>query len=296
VPTTSNPDAQRRNPAARPLAVLLVLALAAASWWLIETGVRVGHLVQWECWGGECSTDDWRALLPVAGIICNVILAVMLGALARLFGVGLAAVLGTYAAISGWNTAVAEDGLAAATVATELRVVGAAFGVAAVLALLGLLIELKTTGYGARLLGAQRVRATLTGFGIADAPIGNYTPEQALEHGFGQATLHFTHSGSRHAVKVRVRRVWLDEPVYAVFREMRPENARVVRPWFRSSTAVEKTAPATATGAASTASTAPTSGGSGSIVSELERLAALRSAGHLTQEEFDRAKGRLLGE
>jgi hypothetical protein len=296
VSTTSQPDAQRRNPAARFFAVLLTLGLAAATWWLIETGVRVGHLVEWECWGGECSTNDWRALLPVAGIICNVILAVLLGALARLFGVGLAAMLGTYAAISGWNTAVAEDGLAAATVATELRVVGAAFGVAAVLALLGLLIELKTTGYGARLLGAQRVRATLTGFGIADAPIGNYTPEKALEHGFGQAAMHFTHNGSRHAVKVRVRRQWLDEPVYAVFREMRPENARVVRPWFRSSTAVEKTAPATATGAASTASTAPTSGGSGSIVSELERLAALRSAGHLTQEEFDRAKSRLLGE
>ncbi|GAA2310376.1 hypothetical protein GCM10009853_079810 [Glycomyces scopariae] len=291
MPSTPHPDAKRRNPAAVLLGPLLLAALLAASWWLIETGVRVGHTVEWECWGGECSTDDWRSLLPVAGIICNVVLAIMLAGLARAFGFGLAALAGLLAALSGWSAAVTEDGLAAAEVATESRIVGALAGVAAVIALLGLLAELRVTGYGARLLGAQRVPARLTDYGAAEAPIGGISAETAAASGFGTASLRFTHNGRRHSVRVRVNRKWIDQPVFAVFRETRPENARVALPWIRSGTPAAETSSSTTAAASASART-----GSGSIVSELERLAALRSAGHLTQEEFDAAKRRLLGE
>ncbi|GAA1677426.1 hypothetical protein GCM10009830_25490 [Glycomyces endophyticus] len=284
MPSTPHPDAKRRNPAAALLRLLLIAALAAAAWWLIATGVRVGHTVVWECWGGECSTNDWRALLPVAGIICNVVLLIMLAALARAFGFGLAALVGLLAALSGWSAAVTEDGLDPAAVATESRIVGALAGVAAVIALLGLLAELKTTGYGARLLGAKRVPAELADYRSADAPIGGFSAETAAASGFGTAELRFTDNGRRHAVRIRVNRKWVGNPVYAVFRETRPERARIALPWIRSFTAPDD---------ADTPSP-PTPAPADSFVAELERLAALRAAGHLTQEELEAAKRRLL--
>ncbi|MQM27770.1 SHOCT domain-containing protein [Glycomyces albidus] len=292
MPSNPHPDAKPPVSAAKAFGFLvLVAALAAATWWLLETGVRVGHTVEWECWGGECSTDDARSLLPIAGIICNAALAVAMVKAARLLGWGLAAMVGPLAALSGWDAAVAA-GLPPAEVATERGVVGAALVVAAVIALLGLLIELKTTGFGARLLGAQRVPAVLSDFRPADAPIGRIDAENAAKHGFGTAALTFTHNGSRHSVRVRTHRKWVGHaPVFAVFRETRPERARVALPWFRTAADTE--------GNEVTQESAPPTEshrGSASLVSELERLATLHSAGHLTQDEFEAAKRRLLDE
>ncbi|MEU5875145.1 SHOCT domain-containing protein [Glycomyces sp. NPDC047369] len=281
----STPQPERGSPAAALLRLLLVAVFAAASWWLIEWGVAVGHLVPWECWGGECSTNDPRSLLPIAGIICNVVLAVLLLKPARAFGFGLAALVGTLAALSGWNKAITEGGVDPASVLTEQRIVTAAAALTALIALLGLLSELKTTGYGARLLGAKRVPAVLVDYGAAEGDFGRINAKDAAALGFGTAYLTFTDNGRRHRVKVRAREQWVGHPLFAVFRETRPERAKIALPWIRSFPAPERPEP----------DAAPAAAASDTFVAELERLAALRAEGHLTQEEFDAAKRRLLG-
>lgn len=280
----STPQPARRSPGPAILGFLLIAAFAVAAWRLIEWGVSVGHLVQWECWGGECSTNDPRSLLPIAGIICNVVLMVLLLKPARAFGFGLAALVGTLAALSGWNEAVTEGGVDPASVLTERRVVTAAAALAALITLLGLLSELKTTGYGARLLGARRVPAVLVDYGPAEGDYGRIGAKDAAALGFGTAYLTFTDNGRRHRVKVRAREQWVGHPLFAVFRETRPERARIALPWIRSFPALERPEP----------DTAPATAAPDSFVAELERLAALRAAGHLTEEEFEAAKRRLL--
>ncbi|NUQ89364.1 MAG: SHOCT domain-containing protein, partial [Glycomyces artemisiae] len=66
--------------------------------------------------------------------------------------------------------------------------------------------------------------------------------------------------------------------------ETRPERAKIALPWIRSFPALERPEP----------DTAPATAAPDSFVAELERLAALRAAGHLTEEEFEAAKRRLL--
>jgi hypothetical protein len=282
---TPNPAARTRK--SSPLVLLLLaLVFGAAAWWLIEEGVRVGHTVEWECWGGECATDDPRALLPVAGIICNVVVLVVLSKALRIIGFGLALALGPYAAVSGWDAAVA-DGVSAASVAGGQRFWGAVAVAGVVIAVLGLLFELKVTGFGARLLGAQRIRATLTNFTAGEGDYGRTSPETLAKSGFGMADLNFTHQGSRHSIRVPARGHWHLDPVFAVFRETSPEKARLARPWFRSAKAPgEKVL--------RPASDLTAHGHPASIATELERLAALRADGSLTQEEFEAAKRRLL--
>ncbi|MEU6250988.1 SHOCT domain-containing protein [Glycomyces sp. NPDC047010] len=284
MPTSPPPDARSR--AARRVATLLPVSavLAVAAWWFIEEGTRVGHLIAWSCWGGECSTNDARAVLPIVGIFLNIGLLVALTALARAFGFGLAVMTGPLAALRGWSEAVAEGTTTPAAIGVEQRIVAAVAALGALVALLGLFSELKTTGYGAVLTGAKRVPATLADFGAAEGDYGRVSANDAAALGFGTATLVFTDNGRYHRVKVRAREQWVDTPVYAVFRETRPERARIGLPWTRSYPAPEKPE----SGAAAV-------GSGGSIVSELERLTALRSQGHLTQEEFEAAKRRLLG-
>ncbi|RRR98640.1 SHOCT domain-containing protein [Glycomyces terrestris] len=290
MPDTPNTEARTRG--SSPL-VLLLLALpfAAAAWWLIEEGVRVSDAVAWECWGGECSTDDPRALLPVAGIACNVVVLVLLTKSVRVTGFGLSLALGPYAAVSGAEQAVA-DGVPAAEVAGGQQFWFAVAVVGAAVAVLGLLLDLKVTGYGARLLGAQRVRATLTDFKAGEGDYGRTSAETLAKSGFGMADLTFTHHGSRHRIRVPARSHWHLDPVFAVFRDTSPEKARLARPWFRRAKAPGKIL--TSTNATTTHLAAH--GHPVSIATELERLAALRADGSLTQEEFEAAKRRLLDE
>ncbi|MFB9662420.1 SHOCT domain-containing protein [Glycomyces mayteni] len=285
MPSSPPPDARSR--AARRVAALLPvsLVLAAAAWWFIKEGTRVGHLIAWSCWGGECSTDDARAVLPIVGIFLNIGLLVALTALARAVGFGIAVMVGPLAALRGWSEAVAEGTTTPAAIGVEQRIVAAAAALGALVALLGLFSELKTTGYGPLLLGAKRVPATLADYGPAEGDYGRIAAKDAAALGFGTAHLVFTHNGRYHRVKVRAREQWVGTPVYAVFRETRPERAGVGLPWTRSYPAPERPEPA-----------AEAPGPGGSIVSELERLTALRSQGHLTQEEFEAAKRRLLGD
>ncbi|MFG3343217.1 SHOCT domain-containing protein [Glycomyces sp. NPDC048151] len=268
-PSQPRPGGKRRT------AVLLVFTLlfGGAAWYLISGGNAIAHTVEWTCVANECSTNDGRMALFVFGFIA---LAGFLGtatALLRLIGFGAAVALGPLAAIWGWREAVA-DGLPAAEVATETKVWGAVAAVGLVLALLGLWIELKLTGTIALLAGRRRSPAVLTGF----------EPNRA-DGLAGSAVLEFRdESGHPHRVNVpQTMRAWVGAPVLAVYPPDDPRSARVGLPWFRTANKASKPKDDKAEAAEQP-----------SLSEELERLAALRRDGMLTEEEFEAAKRRLL--
>lgn len=47
--------------------VLVFLVLAVAAQWMLRLGAREGSLVEWDCYGGECSTNDFAGAAPVLG-------------------------------------------------------------------------------------------------------------------------------------------------------------------------------------------------------------------------------------
>ena len=60
-------------------AALITLVGGTAGFLLTRYGRAVAGLVEWDCWGGECGTDDPRSILVVGGI-AMLIVATLAGA------------------------------------------------------------------------------------------------------------------------------------------------------------------------------------------------------------------------
>ncbi|MCD0443203.1 SHOCT domain-containing protein [Glycomyces sp. A-F 0318] len=270
------PPPPPRTPKSGLVLLLFALPCGLAAWYLLQRGNAEAHLIPWSCWGGECSTDDPRVFLIIGGVAANIACFAFALAALRAIAFGAAMALGPLASISGWREAVA-GGLPAAEVSTEIKVWGAVAGVGAVIALLGLVYELRVSAAFAALLGRERVPAALEDY--KDAGSGS---------GVGTAALAFRdRRGHPHRVEVRVPRSWTRAPLAAVYPAGDPARARAALPWLRRLITAE-----TVASTVSAETGAPAS--EPSLVGELERLAALRREGHLTEEEFQLAKRRLL--
>lgn len=268
-----SPSPRRSSPRRTATLVCFVLLFGGAAWYLIARGNAIAHTIEWTCFAGECSTNDGRMALFVFGFLALAGFLATATALLRLIGFGAAVALGPLAAIWGWREAVA-GGLPAADVATETKVWGTVAAVGLLLALLGLWIELKLTGTIALLAGRRRSPAVLTDF----------EPNRA-DGLTGSAVLEFRdQSGHPHRVTVpQTMQSWVGSQVLAVYRPDDPRSARVGLPWFRTAAKTPKKP-----------DDKPGTAAEPSLSEELERLAALRRDGMLTEEEFEAAKRRLL--
>ncbi len=243
---------------------LVIGALAAvAAWFVLRHWAYVSHDIEWNCYGnGECGTDDGRAMLVVAGVALAALALVLLTTVLRVAGIGLVLVVAPLAMVSGWEAAFAER---------QVEVLSDQVGfwrtfavVGGVVAVLGLLIEWRLPGPSWRLLGWERVPAELDDFRD------------------GTATLAFTdREGRAHTVRVRAPEQLRGQPVRAYYLVRDPSRARV---------GPGKQPPVLTTN----------SKGSGddtddSLSTELTRLAGLHAEGHLTDEEFEQAKRRVIG-
>jgi hypothetical protein len=247
--------------------LLVAVLLGAAVWFLLRRGNYVANEIAWVCDHNSCGTNDARAVLPVAGIVLDVLLGIMLLPVLRLLGAGIALGLGPLAAVTGWHAAAAEGRVPIELVSADIAFWRAVAIVGAVLAVLGLLLELLRPGPSWLLLrGWDRVPARLHSYtGPAD--------------GSGTAVLAFTDSDGRpHQVMVRARPSWERQPVQAIYPVRDPSRARVAPSWRRRESEVES-------------GPAPAS----SLAGELERLANLHREGQLTDAEYEVAKRRVLG-
>lgn len=239
--------------------VIGVLA-AVGAWFVLRQWAYVSHDIEWECWGGECSTNDVRAMLVFGGGALAVLAIVMLVPILRVLGVGLVLTAGAMAMVTGWEAAFADG---------EVDVLSGQAGfwqgfavVGGLIAVLGLLIEWRLPGPSWRLLGWERVPAELDDFRD------------------GTATLAFTDlNGGRHAVRVRAPEQLRGRPVRAYYLVRDPSRARP---------GPGKSQPVLTTNTSDEDTSTPLS-------TELTRLAALHAEGHLTDAEFEQAKRRVLG-
>lgn len=239
---------------------LAVGALAAvAAWFVLRHWAYVSHDIEWNCYGnGECGTDDGRAMLVVAGVALAALALVLLTSVLRVAGIGLMLVVAPLAMVSGWTAAFAER---------QVEVLSDQVGfwrtfavVGGVVAVLGLLIEWRLPGPTWRLLGWERVPAELDDFRD------------------GTASLAFTdREGRAHTVRVRAPEQLRGQPVRAYYLVRDPSRARV---------APGKQPPLLTTNANDDGE---------ALSTELTRLAALHTEGHLTDEEFEQAKRRVVG-
>jgi hypothetical protein len=240
---------------------LLVGALAAvAAWFVLRHWANISHDIEWNCYGnGECGTDDGRAMLVVAGIALSVVALVLLASVLRVAGIGLVLVVAPLAMVSGWEAAFADR---------QVEVLSDQVGfwrtfaiVGGIITVIGLLIEWRLPGPTWRLLGWERVPAELDDFR------------------YGTATLAFTDlEGREHAVRVRAPEQLRGQPVRAYYLVRDPSRARP---------APGKQPVLTTTGKSD-------EDDADSLSTELTRLAALHAEGHLTDEEFEQAKRRVL--
>jgi hypothetical protein len=230
---------------------------AVGAWFVLRQWAYVSHDIEWECWAGECSTNDARSMLVVGGAALAVLALAMLATVLRVLGVGLVLAAGALAMVTGWEAAFADGEVEALS-----GQVGFWRGFAVVcgfIALFGLVIEWRLPGPTWRLLGWARVPAEL----------GDYRD--------GTATLAFTDGeGRRHAVRVRVPEQLRDQPVRAYYQVRDPSRARAAP----GKQQVRKP---------------PKRDGDTSLSTELTRLAALHAEGHLTDAEFEQAKRHVLG-
>jgi len=237
--------------------VIGVLA-AVAAWFVLRQWAYVSDDIEWECWGGECSTNDPRAMLVFGGGALALLAIAMLVTVLRLLGAGLVLTAGALAMVTGWEAAYADG---------EVDVLSGQAGfwhgfaiVAGLVAALGLLIELRLPGPSWRLLGWARVPAELDDFRD------------------GTATMTFTDgAGGRHSVRVRAPEQLRGRPVRAYYLVRDPSRARV------------------GPGKQPPVLTTAKSDEDSSLSTELTRLAALHAEGHLTDAEFEQAKRRVLG-
>lgn len=237
---------------------LVIGALAAvAAWFVLRHWAYVSHDIQWDCYGnGECGTNDGRAMLVVAGIALSVVALVLLATVLRVAGIGLVLAAAPLAMVSGWEAAFADGQVdVLSDQAGFWRVFAIAGGVVAVI---GLLIEWRLPGPLWRLVGWERVPATLDDFRD------------------GTAALAFTdRDGREHAVRVRAPEQLRGQPVRAYYLVRDPSRARAA-PGRQPVLTTDST-------------------GDESLSTELTRLAALHAEGHLTDAEFEQAKRRVLG-
>ena len=80
------------SPRAIVLRALGFLVLFVAGQWMLRLGAREASLVEWECGGGECSTNDFAGAAPVLGVIvmfAAVFVLLPAGRKHFMFGVGL---------------------------------------------------------------------------------------------------------------------------------------------------------------------------------------------------------------
>lgn len=235
--------------------VIGILA-AVGAWYVLRLWTYVSGEVDWECYGGECSTNDARVGLAVAGGALAILACVLLVSVLRLAGFGLVLATASLAMVTGWEAAFADGQVEALSSGVGFwRVVAIVGGI---LAVLGLIVELRLPGPSWRLFGWRSVPADLGRF--AD----------------GTAVVAFTADDGRgHEARIPVREELRGRPVRAYYLARDPSRVRVVP-------AMQKT-PAAAVDA------------SASLSTELTRLAALHAEGHLTDAEFEQAKRRVLG-
>ncbi|GIG64505.1 hypothetical protein [Phytomonospora endophytica] len=91
------------------LRVLGFLVLFVAGQWILRLGAREASLVEWECYGGECSTNDFAGAAPVLGLFVMFAAAYAVLPPGRghlMFGVGL--FLSAGATLVGLEEAVGE--------------------------------------------------------------------------------------------------------------------------------------------------------------------------------------------
>lgn len=238
--------------------VIGVLA-AVGAWFVLRQWAYVSQDIEWECWGGECSTNDPRSMLVFVGGGLALLAIVMLVTVLRVLGIGLVLTTGALAMVTGWEAAFADR---------EVDVLSGAVGfwrgfaiVGGFVALLGLVIEWRLPGPLWRLVGWERVPAELDDFRD------------------GTATLTFTdRQGQRHAVRVRAPEQLRGQPVRAYYLIRDPSRARPApgkQPPVLRTTKSDEDTPA--------------------LSAELTRLAALHAEGVLTDVEFEQAKRRVLG-
>jgi len=80
------------SPRAIVLRAFGFLVLFVAGQWMLRLGAREASLVEWDCAGGECSTDDFAGAAPVFGVIVMFAAAFVLLPSGRkhfMFGVGV---------------------------------------------------------------------------------------------------------------------------------------------------------------------------------------------------------------
>ena len=160
----------------RRLVLVLVLAalVAAAAWVLIWSGTWLGH--GWSCRGDRCTGEGIGSLFTV---VVGVVLVLVL----RLFGLALG--IGPSAAVAGWSAAVADGRLPAETVSGYVGFWLPVAILGAVLALIGLFVEVRQPGPVWRLFGWVPVPAGLgeytgprhgPGTAVATSPTGTGLP------------------------------------------------------------------------------------------------------------------------
>lgn len=203
----------------RVIVFVLVLAplVAAAAWLFIWSGIRVGHDIFATCEGppNGCTADRKHPLLPVTGIVLIVHLGIMLVPVLRLLGVGIVLGLGPLAAVTGWHAAVADGRLSAEAVSGEVGFWRTVAIVGAVVAAIGLLMEVRLPGPVWRL------------FGWVPAP-GELRDYTGPPKGSGTAVLAFTdRNETPWQVKVPVRQQWMSVPVRAWYPAHDPSRARI---------------------------------------------------------------------
>jgi len=258
-----------------PVFPLFALPIGLLAWYLLREGNAIAHTIEWWCDSEGCSTSDPRILLIGLGAFADLWVFLALMSVLRLVAFGAALALAPLAAMSGWNKAIA-GGMPAGEVATEFKVWGTVAGVGIALALLGVLVELRSTATLQLLIGRERSPAALQDY------------REGAKPGFGSAALVFRdQSGHPHRKQLpEVPGAWKGTRLFAVYPPHDPSRARLALPWYRpwkQHQGEETSAPEADRGAKP------------SLTGELERLAALRREGLLTEAEFDQAKRRLLG-
>lgn len=239
---------------------LVIGALAAvAAWFVLRHWASVSHDIEWNCYGnGECGTNDGRAMLVVAGIALSVLALVLLATVLRVAGIGAMLVVAPMAMVSGWEAAFAERQVEVLSDQVGFWRVFAVVG--GVITVLGLLIEWRLPGPLWRLVGWERVPATLD------------------DYRDGTAAMAFTdRDGREHSVRVRVPEQLRGHPVRAYYLVRDPSRARA------------------APGRQPVLTTTGSKPDDETLSTELTRLAALHAEGHLTDAEFEQAKRRVLG-
>jgi hypothetical protein len=240
----------------RPVVRLAIgVTAVVAAWYVLRQWTYVSSEVEWQCYGGKCSTDDLRAFLMVIGGALAILACVLLVPVLRLAGFGLVLATASLGVVTGAEAAFADG---------QVEVLAGHVGfwrvvaiVGGVLAALGLIVELRRPGPSWQLFGWQSVPAELSRFAGGTAVVA-FT----------------TRDGRGHEARVPVREEPREGPVSVYYLVRNPSRVRVAFQATPTTTDEDTSA---------------------LLSTELTRLAALHAEGHLTDTEFEQAKRRVLG-